>query len=69
MLKTVIMIRKKGNRIHKTTLTKDVFMHVDIVDMIHERMLRRGYIIDIDELIGCMQTYNSDKEVGMFINV
>ena len=48
---TVYLERLKDGRVHRTRLTREVRLHIEIVEEVYQRLVGRGVMIDIDELI------------------
>lgn len=51
MTKTIVLQRIKDGRSHRTILRADVPLHIDIVSLLHSRLLRYNINADIDELM------------------
>ena len=51
MLKTIILKRYKSSRVCRFLLSADVPLHIDLIERLHQRLLNRNIIIDIDELM------------------
>lgn len=48
--KTIVLERTVNGKIHRTTITKNCFMHCDIINDLYSRALKRNVPIDIDDL-------------------
>ena len=51
MTKTIELVRKVRGKEHKTRLTQDCILHIDIIEKLFCRCVRLGIVIDIDDLI------------------
>lgn len=49
---TIILERKKQDKIHRTVLRGNVRLHCELAEQLVDRCVRRGVVIDPDEIFG-----------------
>ena len=54
-MKAVILERKIKGKIHRTELHEECHLHIDIIEKLFNRALRRNIVIDIDQLIDTLK--------------
>ena len=54
-MKAVILERKIKGKIHRTALREECRLHIDIIEKLFNRALRRNIVIDIDQLIDTLK--------------
>ena len=54
-MKAVILERKIKGKIHRTELHEECRLHIDIIEKLFNRALRRNIVIDIDQLIDTLK--------------
>lgn len=62
MLKTITLIREVKGRKHKTILREAVPLHIDILEKLFNKCLRKGLIIDINNLIDTLSMEIKEKK-------